>query len=165
MMAECAFWPIETERDYRAARERVSALMNKHRSPIEDGELDILAVGVEAYEDIHYPMDMPDPVSAVEFRLEQMGKSPGDLAAILGDPAAAARILDRSRPLTFEAICALRGHLEIPVEVLTAGYESRPPADGGDRRSARRASPREKIVRAETVFDKDETADAVATGT
>lgn len=151
-MEDREFWPIEDEKGYRAARARVSVLMNKRRSPVEDGELDILAIGVEEYEDIHYPMDMPDPVSAVEFRLEQLGKTTADLAAILGDPAAAARILDRSRPLTFEAICALRGHLEIPVEVLTAGYKARATAGRGE------------TVPANDALD-DRAGEIVATGT
>lgn len=151
-MEDREFWPIEDERGYKAALERVSALMDMERSPAEDGELDILAASIESYEDIHYPMRRPDPVSAIEFRLEQLGKTTADLAAILGDPAAAARILDRSRPLTFEAICALRGHLEIPVKVLTAGYKARATAGRGE------------TVPANDALD-DRAGEIVATGT
>lgn len=63
--------PIRTKVDYEAAVARIEALMDAEENTPEADELDVLATLVEAYEDKHYPMDPPDPVEAIKFRMEQ----------------------------------------------------------------------------------------------
>ena len=67
--------PIRTEQDYASALARIEALMDWERSPAEDDEFDALATLVEAYEDWHFPVDDPDPIEAIEFRIGQIGEA------------------------------------------------------------------------------------------
>jgi len=63
--------PIRTEQDYTRALARIEAFMDRERSPAEDGEFDVLATLVESYENWHFPVDDPDPIEAIEFRIGQ----------------------------------------------------------------------------------------------
>jgi HTH-type transcriptional regulator/antitoxin HigA len=86
--------------------------------------LDILMALVEAYERKHYPLDLPDPVEAIKFRMEQMGLSPKDLVPMIGRRNRVYEVLNRKRPLTMKMVWRLHRELGIPVESLI-----RPPAD------------------------------------
>jgi HTH-type transcriptional regulator / antitoxin HigA len=66
--------PIRTEADYKAAMQRIEAVWSATAGTPEGDELEVLAILVEAYERLHYPVDLPDAVGAIEFRLEQEGK-------------------------------------------------------------------------------------------
>jgi HTH-type transcriptional regulator/antitoxin HigA len=74
-MVESRIRPIRSEPDYEAALARVEALMEIVRSEPEDDEFDVLTTLIELYEDQHVPMDLPDPVEAIRFRMEQLGKT------------------------------------------------------------------------------------------
>ena len=110
--------PIRTEQDYDAALARVETLMEAVRTEDEDDELDVLATLIELYEDARFPMDAPDPIAAIKFRMEQLGKSQSDLAPILGSRSKVSEVLSGKRELTLKMIRALHEHLQIPADVL-----------------------------------------------
>jgi HTH-type transcriptional regulator/antitoxin HigA len=92
--------------------------MNAKAGTPEGERLDVLATLVEAYERRHFPMDLPDPVEAIKFRMEQSGLGPRDLVPMIGQLNRVYEILSRKRPLTLPMIRALHEHLGIPSELL-----------------------------------------------
>lgn len=112
--------PIRTEADYKASLKEISALMESDPEPgTADGDrLDILATLVEAYENRHFPMDFPDPVEAILFRMEQQGLKPKDLEPMIGQRNRVYEILNRKRPLTMAMVWRLHKGLGIPAESL-----------------------------------------------
>ncbi len=117
-MTTIAVSPIKTDADYEAALERVSQLMDALPDTPESDELDILITLVEAYENEHYPLDFPDPITALRFRMEQAGLTPNDLIPYLGSHSTALEILSGKRTLSLSMIRALHLHLHIPAEIL-----------------------------------------------
>ena len=114
--------PIHTDADYRAALADISALMEADPAPgtSKGDRLDILATLVQAYEARHFPIDAPDPVEAIKFRMEQSGLTVKDLEPIIGRPNRVYEVLSRKRPLTLAMIRRLHRSLGIPAEVLIA---------------------------------------------
>lgn len=112
--------PIHTSKDYRAALREISRLMESDPAlGTPDGDtLDILSTLVEAYEAKHYPIDLPDPVEAIKFRMEQAGLSPKDLVPAIGRLNRVYEILNRKRPLTLNMIWKLHEEFGIPAESL-----------------------------------------------
>lgn len=110
--------PIKTRADYRAALKEVEALMAAERDTPEGERLDMLVTLVEAYEKKHYPLDLPDPVEAIRFRMEQKGMTPKDLVPMIGQINRVYEILSRRRPLTLAMIQRLHNDLGIPAESL-----------------------------------------------
>jgi HTH-type transcriptional regulator/antitoxin HigA len=109
---------IKTEADYEAALARVERLMDAEEGSIEAEELDVLATLIEAYEDKRYPMDLPDPVDAIRFHIEQQGLSRRDLEPLLGSRARVAEVLNRKRSLSLAMVRRLNAELGIPAEIL-----------------------------------------------
>jgi HTH-type transcriptional regulator/antitoxin HigA len=110
--------PIRTEADYEAALAEIERLWGA-RSGTSDGDrLDVLATLVDAYEAKHYPMDPPDPVEAIRFRMEQQGITRKDLEPLIGTRARVAEVLNRKRSLSIEMIRKLHDGLGISAEVL-----------------------------------------------
>lgn len=110
--------PIKTEEDYEAVLERIDALMDAEAGSDEADELEVLATLVELYEDKHYPMDFPDPIEALKFRMEQANLSRRDLIPLLGSYSKVSEVLSGKRSLTLQMIRALHEHLGIPADVL-----------------------------------------------
>jgi HTH-type transcriptional regulator/antitoxin HigA len=112
--------PIRTEADYKAALKEISALMETDpESGTEDGDrLDILSTLVEAYENRYFPMELPDSVDAILFRMDQQGLRPKDLEPMIGQRNRAYEILNRKRPLTMAMVWRLHKGLGIPAESL-----------------------------------------------
>ena len=110
--------PIKTRADYRAALKEVEALMAAGRDTPEGERLDVLVTLVEAYENKHYPLDLPDPVEAIRFRMEQKGMTPKDLVPMIGQINRVYEVLNRRRPLTLAMIQRLHSELGIPAESL-----------------------------------------------
>ncbi|APX89776.1 hypothetical protein BV394_08650 [Brevirhabdus pacifica] len=123
--------PIHSEQDYAAALARVEALMDLDRSEAEDDELDVLATLIEVYEDRHFPMDAPDPIEAIKFRMQQLDMNQSDLAPIFGSRAKASEVLSGKRSLTLKMIRALNEHLGIPADVLIRDGGALPSAPAG----------------------------------
>jgi len=110
--------PIRTEADYQAALVVIERLWGARTGTPEGDRLDILATLVDAYENEHYPVDPPDPIEAIKFRMEQRGLNRKDLADILGSRARVAEVLNRRRGLSINMIRRLHEKLGISVEVL-----------------------------------------------
>lgn len=77
---------------------------------------------IDQYENEHFPIDLPDPIAAIKFRMEQKGYDQNDLAKIIGFKSLASEILNRKRKLSFEMIRQLHTSLNIPTEVLIQAY-------------------------------------------
>lgn len=115
---------IKTETEYDAATERIYDLMQmdlEDNSP-ESDELEALALFVEDYESRHYPIAPPNPIEAITFRLEQLGKEKSELAKILGTRARQSEILSGKRKLSLDMIRKLHSILGIPAESLISSY-------------------------------------------
>ena len=110
--------PIKTKADYRAALKEIEALMAAERDTPEGERLDVLVTLVEAYENKHYPLDLPDPVEAIRFRMEQKGMTPKDLVPMIGRLNRVYEVLGRRRPLTLAMIQRLHNDLGITAESL-----------------------------------------------
>lgn len=117
--------PIRTKADYRAALKEIGRLMNAGAGTPEGERLDVLATLVEAYERKHFPMDLPDPVEAIRFRMEQSGLSPKDLVPMIGQLNRVYEVLSRKRPLTLKMVWRLHRELGIPAESLIKQGERR----------------------------------------
>ncbi|MBS0405136.1 MAG: transcriptional regulator [Proteobacteria bacterium] len=114
--------PIHTHADYKAALKDVSALIDRDPAPgtPQGDRLDVLTTLIQAYEARHFPIDAPDPVEAIKFRMEQQGLSVKDLEPIIGQRNRVYEVLNRKRPLTLAMIRRLHSSLGIPAEVLIA---------------------------------------------
>jgi HTH-type transcriptional regulator/antitoxin HigA len=110
--------PIRTEADYEAALAEIARLWGARAGTPEGDRLDILATLVDAYENEHYPMDPPDPIEAIKFRMEQQGLTRKDLEGILGTRTRVAEVLNRRRGLSINMIRRLHEKLGISAEVL-----------------------------------------------
>jgi len=110
--------PIRTEADYEAALAEIERLWGAPAGTPEGDRLDILATLVDAYENEHYPMDPPDPIEAIKFRMEQQGLTRKDLEGILGSRTRVAEVLNRRRGLSINMIRRLHKKLGISAEVL-----------------------------------------------
>jgi len=110
--------PIRTKSDYRAALKEVERLMQARAGTPEGDRLDVLATLIEAYEARQFPMDLPDPVEAIKFTMEQQGLTPADLVPVIGQRNRVYEVLNRQRPLTLRMIRALHDHLGIPFDAL-----------------------------------------------
>jgi HTH-type transcriptional regulator / antitoxin HigA len=110
--------PIRTEADYDVALARAEALMDAEEGTPEADELDILATLIEAYEDKHYPMDPPDPIDAIKYRMEQQGLTRKDLEPMIGTRTRVAEVLNGKRNLSITMIRNLHAKLGISAEVL-----------------------------------------------
>ena len=114
--------PIHTTKDYKAALREISRLMadDPVSGTAEGDRLDILATLVQAYEARQFPIDAPDPVEAIRFRMEQSGLSVKDLEPLIGKSNRVYEVLNRKRPLTLARIRRLHQGLGIPAEALIA---------------------------------------------
>ena len=110
--------PIKTRKDYEAALKAIEPLMEaRHNSP-EGDLLDVLVTLVQAYEARHFPLDLPDPVEAIKFVMEQRNLTVKDLVPFIGRPNRVYEILNYKRPLTMAMAWKLHKGLGIPAESL-----------------------------------------------
>ena len=110
--------PIRTKAVYEVALAVIERLWGSRTGTPQGDRLDILATLVDAYENEHYPMDPPDAIEAIKFRMEQQGLDRKDLAEILGSRTRVAEVLNRRRGLSINMIRRLHEKLGISVEVL-----------------------------------------------
>ena len=110
--------PIRNEADYRDTLTQIESLMNAQENTPEGDQLEVLATLVEAYERKNYPMDLPDPVDAIKFYMEQNDMTPKDLEPVIGRINRVYEILNHTRPLTLKMIRSLHGRFGIPAESL-----------------------------------------------
>ncbi|WP_234109305.1 MULTISPECIES: helix-turn-helix domain-containing protein [Chryseobacterium] len=114
--------PIKTEQDYNQALERLEKIFDATPGTKDGDELEILGILIENYENEHYSIELPDPIEAIKFRMEQLNYSQNDLAEVIGLKSRASEILNRKRKLSLEMIRKLTEKLHIPSEVLIQAY-------------------------------------------
>ncbi|HYS91188.1 MAG TPA: helix-turn-helix domain-containing protein [Bradyrhizobium sp.] len=110
--------PIRTKADYKSALAEVERLWGAKSGTPKGDRLDVLATLIDAYETRHYPMDPPDPIEAIQFRMEQQGLSRKDLEPMIGTRARVAEVMNRRRSLSIDMIRRLHDQLGISAEVL-----------------------------------------------
>ena len=110
--------PIKTEADYRATLKEIESLMAAQSDTSQGEKLDVLTTLVEAYESKHYPMDLPDPVEAIKFEMEQKSLTAKDLEPMIGRSNRVYEVLNRKRALSLKMIWRLHQRLGIPAESL-----------------------------------------------
>ena len=112
------FKVIKNDQDHQAALARLDALMEAAPGSPEAEELDLLSCLVDKYESEVFPVELPDPVEAIKFRMEQQGLTRKELVACIGSQSKVSEVLNRKRPLSLSMIRALHTRLGIPAEVL-----------------------------------------------
>lgn len=114
--------PIKTKKDYQKAMARLEVIFDAKKGTTQGDELEILGILIEQYENEHFPIDLPDPIEAIKFRMEQMGYTQTDLARVVGLKSRASEILSRKRKLSLDMIRQLHEKLNIPTDVLIQAY-------------------------------------------
>ncbi len=117
---------LKTEEDYNQACERIYVLINSTEKAIEPDspegeEIELLSLLVEKYEHEHYPIEVPNPIEAIKFRMEQMNLKQTDVAPLFGGKTRVSEVLHGKRPLTLKMITLLNRYLGIPLESLIVG--------------------------------------------
>ncbi len=113
---------IKTEQDYDFALSRLEKIFHAPADSAEGDEAEVLSILIEKYEDEHYPIEAPDPIEAIKFRMEQMDMSNKDLAEVIGYKSRVSEIFSRKRKLTLKMIRNLHDKLKIPYESLITDY-------------------------------------------
>jgi HTH-type transcriptional regulator/antitoxin HigA len=117
--------PIRTEADHDAAVARIAEIIGARPDTAEGEELDILATLVAAYEAKHHVIDAPDPIEAIQFRMEQQGLTRKNLEPLIGSRARVSEVMTRRRSLTLAMIRRVRDELGISAEVLIGHSEKK----------------------------------------
>jgi HTH-type transcriptional regulator / antitoxin HigA len=113
---------IKTEKEYQAALSRLEEIFDSKKDSSTADELELLALLIEKYEDEISPIDLPDPIEAIKFRMDQLGYKQKDLAHAIGLKSRVSEILNKKRKLTIDMIRKLHDTLGIPTEVLIKEY-------------------------------------------
>jgi HTH-type transcriptional regulator/antitoxin HigA len=113
---------LKTEEEYNQALKRLETIFDAHSDSPEGDEAELLVLLIEKYEDEYYPIDTPDPIEAIKFRMEQMNMDNNDLAKVIGYKSRVSEIFSRKRRLTLKMIINLHEKLNIPYESLIANY-------------------------------------------
>ena len=114
--------PIKTNKDYEQALIRLELIFDAKKGTERGDELEILGMLIDNYENKKFPIDFPDPIEAIKFRIEQLGYNQTDLANVVGLKSRASEILNRKRKLSLEMIRQIHNSLNIPTEVLIQAY-------------------------------------------
>jgi HTH-type transcriptional regulator / antitoxin HigA len=123
--------PVRNETDYKRSLREIQRLWGAKEGTAEGDRLDVLATLVEAYEREHFPIDAPDPIEAIRFRLDQQGLDQRALVGVIGSRSRVYEVMQRKRALSLEMIRRLSERFGIPAEVLI-----RPIRAGRRRRAA-----------------------------
>lgn len=113
---------IKSEKDYNQALERLEIIFDSKKGTENGDELELLGMLIDQYENEHFPINLPDPIEAIKFRMEQKGYDQNDLAKIIGFKSRASEILNKKRKLSLTMIRQLHIGLNIPTEVLIQAY-------------------------------------------
>lgn len=113
---------IKTEEDYNKALKRLEEVFDAPMNSQEGDEAELLSILVENYENEYYPIEAPDPIEAIRFRMEQMNMNKKDLAEVIGYKSRVSEILSRKRKLSLNMIRRLHKKLRIPYESLMSEY-------------------------------------------
>jgi HTH-type transcriptional regulator/antitoxin HigA len=116
--------PLKTESDYKEALKEIERIFNAAPGTREGDRLDVLTTLVEAYEEKHFHIPLPDPIEAILYYVESRGLTRRDLERYIGSRARVSEVLNRKRSLTMEMIRNLHKGLGIPAEVLIQPYRT-----------------------------------------
>ncbi len=125
--------PIHTAADHRAALKQVERLWGSKSGTPDGDRLDVLATLIDAYEAQHEPIDKPDPIEAIRFRMEQQGLTRKDLEPMLGTRMRVSEVLNGKRALSIAMIRRLHAGLGIAAEVLIRAPRPRTPTASARR--------------------------------
>tara|TARA_R110002072_G_scaffold292200_2_gene460703 strand:- start:17024 stop:17380 length:357 start_codon:yes stop_codon:yes gene_type:complete len=114
--------PIKTESDYKKALNRLEVIFDAVPETKEGDEAEILSMMIDQYENIHYPIEAPDPIEAIKIRMEEMDLKQKDLVGIIGGKSRVSEVLNKKKRLTVEMIRKLNKTLNIPTNVLVQEY-------------------------------------------
>ena len=114
--------PIRSEKEYQNALIRLEEIFDAKSGSKEGDELEILSILIDNYEKEHFPIDSPDPIDAIKFRMDQLGIKQKDLANIIGFKSRVSEIINKKRKLSLNMIRKLHHQLNIPTEVLIQEY-------------------------------------------
>lgn len=109
---------LKNNHDYEIALEYIASLMEQPESDEINEEIELFSSLITMYEDEHYPVDLPDPIEAIEFAMEQQGLTRKDLIPIIGSQSKVSEVLYRKRPLSLSMMRNLHEKLHIPTEIL-----------------------------------------------
>lgn len=113
---------IKTEEGYNKALKRLEVVFDAPIDSPQGDEAELLTILIENYEEEHYPIEAPDPIEAIRFRMEQMNMNKKDLAEIIGYKSRVSEILNRKRKLSLNMIRQLHKKLKIPYDSLLTEY-------------------------------------------
>ncbi len=113
---------IKTEKEYQIALKRLEEIFDSKKGSKNGDELELLSLLIDNYEKERFPVDLPDPIEAIKFRMEQLGYNQKDLTDVIGLKSRVSEILNRKRKLTLDMIRKLHEVLGIPTEVLVRDY-------------------------------------------
>ncbi|RLD56953.1 MAG: transcriptional regulator [Bacteroidetes bacterium] len=113
---------LKTETDYNQALKRFESVFHAQSGSKEGDEAELLSLLIEKYEEEHYPIEAPNPIEAIKFRMEQMGMTKKELAEIIGYKSRVSEIFNHKRKLNLNMIRNLHNKLNIPFESLIADY-------------------------------------------
>ena len=152
--------PLRNDQDHAQALAEIERLSDAAPGTPEHDRLEVLGLLVNAYEDLHWPIEPGDPIVAIKFQMEQAGHTQADLAKLLGSRSRASEILSRKRPLTMEMAARLHREWRIPAECLlfehsggraaSARPRSTNPKPSAGSKHRVRAAPRRKLKNAST---------------
>jgi HTH-type transcriptional regulator/antitoxin HigA len=114
---------IKTEEEYNHALKRLESIFDAPVDSQEGDEAELISILIEKYEDEHYPIEAPDPIEAIKFRMEQMNMDNKDLAKVIGYKSRVSEIFNRKRKLNLKMIRNLHDKMKIPYESLFADYK------------------------------------------
>ena len=114
---------IKTEKEYKQALKRLEQIFDSEPGTEEGDELELLSLLIDNYEKIHYSIDLPDPIEAIKFRMEQMHYRPKDLANVIGFRSRVTEILNKKRKLSLGMIRKINKRMHIPTDVLIKEYK------------------------------------------
>ena len=114
---------LKTEEEYNQALKRLETIFDAPADSSEGDEAELLGLLIEKYEEEYYPIDAPDPIEAIKFRMEQMSMNNNDLAKVIGYKSRVSEIFNRKRKLNLKMIRNLHDKMKIPYESLLADYK------------------------------------------
>jgi len=113
---------IKTDKEYKEALKRLEVIFDAEPETAEGDELDLLSLLIDNYENIHCPIDLPDPIEAIKFRMEQLNYKPKDLADVIGYRSRVTEILGKKRKLSLDMIRKINKQMHISTEILVQEY-------------------------------------------
>lgn len=115
--------PIRNEKDHQSALNRLDEIFDAKKGSPEGDELEVLSILIEKYENDKFPIEDPDPIEALKFRMEQLGLKAKDLEKTLGYKSRVSEVLNKKRKLTLNMIRKINKEFRIPTSILIKEYE------------------------------------------